>query len=458
MRVSFSKDARRTIGAALTVSAFAGGMFVSGCNIRKELVAPDLNGNVIDQPSTSDPTGANGLRLGALGALKAQTGSSESVWQLGGLLADEWKSSSANAATNEIDQRSVTTSNASVTVAYNGLQQSRGYFRDAIAAMLEFRPYDPAWRGELYFGLGFVEMQLAEDFCNGIPFGTIVDGRAQYGPPLTNAAIFNLAIAHFDTALSLTAGTDSAAVRVRPAVLVAKARALVNLAKFADAAALVGPVTTAYQYTYTFSTNGGLNGNWNLNTNLTQYTLSDSADATGVVKNAIPFVSAKDPRVTNANPNRRGADGVTPLITVSVWANTGQLPLVNGVDARLIEAEAKLAASDFAGMTTILNSLRTTQQTLGTFRPATQTNLATPTSAAAAQALFFREKAFWSFGRGQRLGDLRRRVRQYSTDATTVFPVGAFFKGGTYGGDVTLPVPDAERANPLFTGCLDRSA
>ena len=35
---------------------------------------------------------------------------------------------------------------------------------------------------------------------------------------------------------------------------------------------------------------------------------------------------------------------------------------------------------------------------------------------------------------------------------------GQFFKGGTYSIDVNAPVPDAEKSNPLFSGCFDRNA
>ena len=39
-----------------------------------------------------------------------------------------------------------------------------------------------------------------------------------------------------------------------------------------------------------------------------------------------------------------------------------------------------------------------------------------------------------------------------------VYPVGKYFKGGDYGTDVNLPVPQAEFNNPNFTGCIDRLA
>ncbi len=75
-----------------------------------------------------------------------------------------------------------------------------------------------------------------------------------------------------------------------------------------------------------------------------------------------------------------------------------------------------------------------------------------------AATLFFREKAFWTYGRGQRLGDLRRLIRQYGRTEDNVFPKGVYFKGGLYGSDVNFPVPDAEKVNPLFTDRLDRKA
>jgi hypothetical protein len=86
--------------------------------------------------------------------------------------------------------------------------------------------------------------------------------------------------------------------------------------------------------------------------------------------------------------------------------------------------------------------------------------LPTPGNATAATDLFFREKAFWQFGRGNRLGDMRRLIRQYGRTQDQVFPVGKFHKpgGGSYSTDVNLPVTDNEKTNPNFTGCIDRNA
>jgi hypothetical protein len=127
------------------------------------------------------------------------------------------------------------------------------------------------------------------------------------------------------------------------------------------------------------------------------------------------------------------------------------------LDARLIEAEAALNAANYAGMATILNALRAAPPVLGPGNtPTAMTALPVPATKDEAINVFFREKALWTFGRGQRLSDLRRLVRQYGRTQDQVFPTGTFFKGGTYGTDVNFPATDDELNNPAFTGCIDR--
>jgi hypothetical protein len=204
---------------------------------------------------------------------------------------------------------------------------------------------------------------------------------------------------------------------------------------------------------------------WSLNASQSsaRYAVGDSFDLSGTIKSALPFASAKDPRVpvsggSSANAKTPGIDKSTPWVGAMWTARTQPIIVVSGVDARLIEAEAKLNAADYAGMTAILNALRATPPSLGPITPTAMSALTAPTTKDAAVDLFFREKAFWQFGRGQRLGDLRRLVRQYGRSADSVFPSGTFYKGGSYSTDVNAPVPDVEKSNPLFTGCIDRNA
>ncbi|GBD32683.1 hypothetical protein HRbin33_01657 [bacterium HR33] len=119
------------------------------------------------------------------------------------------------------------------------------------------------------------------------------------------------------------------------------------------------------------------------------------------------------------------------------------------MEARLIVAENQLRTGDVAGWLGILNSLRNTVPGLDP--------LADPGDGASRVDLHFRERAFWLFGTAHRLGDLRRLVRQYGRDAERVFPTGPYFKGGSYGPDVNLPIPFDEENNPQFSQCLDRN-
>ena len=65
--------------------------------------------------------------------------------------------------------------------------------------------------------------------------------------------------------------------------------------------------------------------------------------------------------------------------------------------------------------------------------------------------MLFREKAFWTFSRGQRLGDLRRLIRDYGRNEANTFPRGQHYRGGPYGVDVNMPVPTDELNNPNKT-------
>ena len=73
--------------------------------------------------------------------------------------------------------------------------------------------------------------------------------------------------------------------------------------------------------------------------------------------------------------------------------------------------------------------------------------------------MLFKERAYWLWLTGHRLGDMRRLIRQYGRTAATVFPTGPMLyrPGNSYGNDVNMVIPIRERNNPKFQGCLDRN-
>ena len=437
----------------------------TGCeHLREDLLAAE-DPDIINPSTVTTPEAADALRIGALGRFRSATAGDESAWQDGGLLVDEWKSSNTFFQHNETDQRQVQESNSVIQGMLRNLYRSRTNAREAVLALEKYKPDPVSNIAQMYFVIGFSELTLAETFCNGTPLGDASTGAPVYGPPLTNAEVFAVALAHLDTALTKAAGTDTTAVSVRHAASVAKGRVLLNLGRFAEAATAVASVPTNFQWRVTFSLNAGSNNLWNLNTSAKRFTVGDSFDTGGIITNALPFASAGDPRVPvkgtsgGTSPEGKGFDTFTNFVSQSLWGRTDPTPVVSGLDARLIEAEVKLkVGNDIAGMLSTLNSLRASAQNLGAINTPVMAALPAPANAAAATKLYFREKAFWQFGRGQRLPDLRRLVRQYGFTQDQVFPTGQFFKGGTYSTDVNLPVTVDELNNPDFTGCLDRNA
>ena len=65
--------------------------------------------------------------------------------------------------------------------------------------------------------------------------------------------------------------------------------------------------------------------------------------------------------------------------------------------------------------------------------------------------LLFRERGFWLFLTGTRLGDLRRLVRDYGLAAEEVYPSGAYVQGGEHGADVVFEIDFDETNNPNYT-------
>jgi hypothetical protein len=444
-------------------------MLLGACSVKQELLAPQ-NPGVIDPGAVANTAAADALFVGALGRWKASMNgggnNTEALWNWQALFTDELQSGDTFSQRNDADSRNLATNDGVLTPIYQAAQQARGRARDAINGLVAFDQSAAGKQhvGEMYLMMGYIEMELGESFCNGIPLGETVGGVPQYTQPLTDADVFKTALARTDTALTFLTATDAATVAIKQAVLVTRGRIKVDLGDFTGAASEVSStaVPTSFQYNFDYSQTTFDNEWWIMGTSVKRYTLGDSVSISGPINNAIPFARLNDPRVKVVNSGAPGEDNVTIFIDQGNWGRDDPIPVLSGIDARLVEAEAKLNANDIAGMMTILNALRTSPQTLGLFKVAAMSALATPADKNTATDLFFREKALWQFERGFRMGDLRRLVRQYGRTQDKVFPTGTFIRNGTpsgtYGSQVAFPVPDHELNNPNFHGCLDTKA
>ena len=465
--------------AAAGVSAVALIPVFGACSDVTDTLLEAVDPDIIAPGNANSAEGALALYNGALGRLKTITsgsGGEGSTWLFGGLLADEWSTSSTFVQNDETDQRSIAINNSTVNTMFRQLARARTSSTEAIRLMKQWRPTETTRIAELYFVRAYAEMQAASDYCNGIPLsGQDSTGSLIFDTPHPVAYVFQKAVESADSGLALVPATVTSAgdLLVRRALLVTKARALLGLGQIAEAAALVP--TTAVPNTFsndiTYATSTGDVTLWAQPASSRRYTIGDSLEGSGrnlLVKNAIPFFSAQDPRVparytvaTNGRDTTISQDGLIPSRTTTLWARSSTVAAANGLDARLIEAEGRLKAGDIPGMMTILNALRAAPPKLSEIQPtaAQLPPLAAPATQDAAINLFFREKAFWEFGRGFRLGDMRRLIRQYGRTADQVFPVGQHYRGGNYGVDVNLPVTQAEENNPELTGpaCIDRN-
>lgn len=455
---------RRSLITAATVTALTLASCTSITDSILDVEDPDL----ITPETVNSAEGALTLRAGALNRLRTMTGGGESTWLFGGLLVDEWSTSSTFVQNDETDQRSIQLNNSVITGFLRNVARTRTASNQALAALRQYAPTQSAAIAEMYLARGFAELQLASDFCNGIPLSDATTDPVTYGTPLTVQQVFARALASVDSGLVANTGTDATSVSINNALKVTRARILLGLNRIADAGAAVTGIPTSFSYDQTFSTNSGDNILWSQPNSQRRYTVGDSVEGNArnlLVKNAIPFFSSKDPRLpvayttTNAGKDTtKSQDGLTFSRTTTLYARTTNVAVTNGIDARLIEAEAALAAGNPSGMLTILNALRAAPPKLGEVQPTVLPALALPATQAAQVDLLFREKAFWTFSRGQRLGDLRRLIRNYGRTPDNTFPVGQHYRGGVYGGDLNLPIVTDELNNPNFKGCIDRSA
>jgi tetratricopeptide (TPR) repeat protein len=361
-------------------------------------------------------------------------------------------------------------------VTYARLHTARGQIQQALGALTHYAPdVSPALRGHLFALQAYAELFLADLFCSGIPLSTLeFGGDFTYHPSSPTTEVYAHALTLFDSALAFS--SDS--VRIEYLARIGKARALLQLSKYAEAAEVVEAVPPPYRYAeWEIVVPAGFLGNLSV--------------AHGEGGTGLPYRT--DPRV-DAVFLGNYPSSTRPIYQPQKYLPAGSVqPIVmaSGVEAQLIQAEADLHAGNIAAWLNRLNALRTD----GTFTvDGTDTVWGvglgaalfaeTPTVAAVQRGLppltdpalggippgkdstavrvdlLFAERGYWLFRTGHRQGDLRRLVREYGRPQETVYPSqGVSLQGGTYGRDVTFPITmQMEGANPFFKGCLHRDA
>jgi hypothetical protein len=428
---------------------------------KKDSLLQVTDPDILNPGAFETPAGATPLRIGVIADFtSAFDGGTDSFVTMTGNLADELLASDTFDGRLTINARKSVETNSEMESVYRAMQRARTGAARAVATLATTAPTPASNRGELYMLLAYTELFFGEGWCPGVPFSSEEAGVFNFGKPLKTEEMFQLAVAHFDSALSL-AETNA---RVLNGSKIGKARTLMNLGKFAEAASAVSGVPTNFLLTTSHSANSNSNGVWSASTSgASRYRL-----VSGEGRNGLTFLgqtAAQDARIPWATSTRVGfSSQFTNQPNQSKYAQFSDGVVATGVEARLIELEAQLQTNTQAARDAVysaLNSLRTSGAPIG---GASTTNVTVaalttgaPTTQAAAIDLLYRERAYWLWLTGHRLGDLRRLVRVYSRDTEVVFPTGSLTPplDGTYGTSTTVTVPFSERNNPNFQGCLE---
>ena len=431
VRRSFGSTAGRALLPLLLAAA-------TGCSTDKILKVdrPDI----IDPNGLANANGVNALYAGVIGDLSNGYAGFFGAIAVSGMISDELKFGATPPELRQIDQRDVPESNTLIAAVFLGVQQLRGQSDRAAVALKALKANDPRV-GEMEAVSGLAHVLLGEMFCSGVPLGTPgVDAE-----PQTTTQVFTAGLAKLTAAVA-NAGSIA---RTKNFASVARGRALLDLGQFDQAALAVASVPTDFSYTtlHSLATDYQKNGFADYMFNYDGLLVSDREGTNG-----LNFATAGDPRVPiggDGSPSR--FDGQTArYYYLNANSLTSPMPIATGVEARLIEAEAALRAGNTATWLSKLNAARA---------PYSMPNVTDPGTPAARIDLMFRERAFALFASAHRLGDLRRLVRQYGRSAAATYPTGAYHKDGlTIGSDLQFVIPQTEKNNPKFTGCIDRSA
>jgi starch-binding outer membrane protein, SusD/RagB family len=373
------------------------------------------------------------------------------------LISDELRTSdtfTTRQATDQREQQPTEQGNLS-DAAYNRLQYARRSTAEVADVIAEIAPdgtSDPRY-ATLKALEAYTIVALAEGFCGAVPLSTARNAiPGELGEPLSTEQLFARAIELFDAAL---------AANPNDLARVGKGRALLNNGDYQGAAAAVASVPTTFIHFIEHSSNSARQNNpiFGLQAN-GRYTMSDVEGGNG-----LPYLSAEDPRLPWVEDPGGGFDSAVPLFISQRYDSfDSNVVLADGVEARLIEAEAALRQGDAETWLSTLNALRANVSTLMAARyPGFPEYVPGPNNPTAELApltdpgnqdgridTMFRERAFWLYLTGHRHGDLRRLIRQYDRTQDEVFPVGPHHRGGTYGNEVVFPIPFQETQNPNY--------
>lgn len=383
-------------------------------------------------PASELETPANAQLLvdGAVGDFECAAGA---YAVMGGLITDELIDATQTADRYPYELRTMVSSDRRYAVntcvglgVYTPLQTARFSAENALSLLNGWTDAQVPGRTGLIATAaaykGYSLVLLGEGFCTMVVSTLDADRRIVYGGEIARDSVFRLAVAAFGDAL--TAAQAAGTTDIRNMALVGRARAYLDLAQPALAKTDAQQVDSAYVKNVTASTNTPRRNNrvWQENSSLNDNTSIDSL-----------YVTMNDPRVPIVNKNKKSVTGIPLFYQTKYPSASGPIRLASWYEARLIVAEADLAAGDPVGADNIINFFRA--------RGNEPTNFSS-TNPDAVKAEIFDQRRRELFLEGQHLGDvIHFGVMPAPAPGTT------YKGGGTYGTQLCLPLPDVEKLN-----------
>jgi hypothetical protein len=315
-------------------------MFVAaGCSTDEVLSVEDPD--VVRPASLNDPANLPVLLTSAYAEVLAgyNGGTFEGIVNYSGLLADEFIQTESFPTRFEVDTRNMLVGNTSLRDIFRELSRGRAAAERAARKYVELDEADALGRAEALNLAGFAYILFGENYCSGVPFSTLNDDESiTYGAPQTTQQMFEIAIAKFDTAITVATAVGANGARIVTAARIGRGRALVDLARFADAAGAVAGVPADFKFELQHSDNSARqnNGVWALSINGGRWGVSDREG-----RNGLAFRSEQDVRVASrprSSNNGNGFDGGPMFEARKYPARNTAVTLADGVEAELIKA------------------------------------------------------------------------------------------------------------------------
>lgn len=250
-----------------------------------------------------------------------------------------------------------------------------------------------------YVYAGYANRLLGESMCSAV-----IDGSGE----LPVSTFFTRAESLFTKALAVTGGTAATIATQSSAAYAGRAAARVFLNKWSDAVADAGQIPIAFVYNMPYFNIGNDDQRNRIFWASGNSRESGSAYRAHTQWNTWYYdyrVASNDPRVPITVTALKGDAAIECCGQVNFWpeakhaSSAAPIRLASGREMRLIEAEAKLRASDVAGAMTLINQVRSNAGVTGTL---------TATDLTDAWRLLKRERGIELWLESRRLGDMRR--------------------------------------------------